>query len=459
MEDRARIVIAVLLGAAILCWPALYNGYPFLYPDSPAYVEIAAEGYKPWSRSIYYGYLIGPVHMNVSLWLVVVVQSLIAAHLVYLTLRVTLDTIQPFTYLAVIVLLAALSPLPWVGGFVLPDIFGGFAVLALFLLGIAPNRLSRAESVYVFCLAVAAIATHNAYLPMALGVACIVVVVNSVRFGWRGASAGLLGAVLPAALGIAAIVVTNVAYHGVERAAGYGSIFALARLQEDGPATAYLRDRCPDAGYNLCAYLDDLPMWSNDFLWHARSPLYKAGGPLVLADEASAIVRGAVIARPWPTLEAAIANWRDQVLMLSLKTQRWSLANHDWHFRTIGNRFSTEQETMASARQQTDTLGLYFLDSLLRTAALVSLVLCLMLLWPLVRWHGKSVAALIVVVVTGLLINAFVSGAISEPLPRNNARMIWLIDLAAMISVLWLLRHRRALWSGRRKVGYEGDEP
>jgi amidase len=71
----------------------------------------------------------------------------------------------------------------------------------------------------------------------------------------------------------------------------------LARLQEDGPATALLKARCPDAGWYLCAFTDRLPMPANDFLWAPDSPVNRdaAGKPrflggMLLAPEAGQIV-------------------------------------------------------------------------------------------------------------------------------------------------------------------------
>jgi len=31
--------VGVLVGALLMTWPALYNGYPLLYPDSMSYLE------------------------------------------------------------------------------------------------------------------------------------------------------------------------------------------------------------------------------------------------------------------------------------------------------------------------------------------------------------------------------------------------------------------------------------
>jgi len=55
-------------------------------------------------------------------------------------------------------------------------------------------------------------------------------------------------------------------------------------------------------------------------------------------------------------------------------------------------------------------------------------------------------------VVLGVLVNAFVTGAISQPAARYGARVAWLIPVVAVIFVMVTMR------SGGRDLGSSGDE-
>ncbi|MGD0903283.1 MAG: hypothetical protein ABR924_10125, partial [Terracidiphilus sp.] len=83
---------AVLLGALLLSWPAFYNGFPLLYPDSMTYLSdgrVVARALFLHQFSDYYGvrsffYSLGilPWHWNISPWPIVALQCLLVAWVV-----------------------------------------------------------------------------------------------------------------------------------------------------------------------------------------------------------------------------------------------------------------------------------------------------------------------------------------------------------------------------------------
>src|ERR1017187_814746 len=78
---------AVLLGALLLAWPAFYNGFPLLYPDSMTYLgdgPVVARALFLHQFSDYYGmrsffYSLGilPLHWNLTPWPIVALQCLL----------------------------------------------------------------------------------------------------------------------------------------------------------------------------------------------------------------------------------------------------------------------------------------------------------------------------------------------------------------------------------------------
>lgn len=77
-----------------LTWPALFNRYPLLYPDSITYIadgRLVARALFLHELSGYYGtrsliYSLGilPLHCNATLWSVVALQALLTGYILWL---------------------------------------------------------------------------------------------------------------------------------------------------------------------------------------------------------------------------------------------------------------------------------------------------------------------------------------------------------------------------------------
>ena len=52
----ARAGVPILLGAALLLWPALWNGYPLVFSDTGTYLSQAINHYVGWDRPIFYSH-------------------------------------------------------------------------------------------------------------------------------------------------------------------------------------------------------------------------------------------------------------------------------------------------------------------------------------------------------------------------------------------------------------------
>ena len=78
--------LAVFAGAVLMTWPALYNGYPLLYPDSMSYLEdgrlvaraVFLHKFSPTTAGDgIYCLGILPLHRNVSPWPIVALNALL----------------------------------------------------------------------------------------------------------------------------------------------------------------------------------------------------------------------------------------------------------------------------------------------------------------------------------------------------------------------------------------------
>jgi hypothetical protein len=52
-DGPRRSVVPILLSAALLLWPALWNGYPLVFSDTGTYLSQAIEHYLGWDRPVF----------------------------------------------------------------------------------------------------------------------------------------------------------------------------------------------------------------------------------------------------------------------------------------------------------------------------------------------------------------------------------------------------------------------
>lgn len=445
---RAPAAAAVLAGGALLAWPALVNGYPLVFSDTGGFLHQTLGPLMLWDKPWIFGPLLHALHWRVTLWLPLAAQALLASHLLWLTQRALTGEARPGAHMALCLGLAALSTAPFTVALLMPDLLAPATVLALFLLGPARAAVSRAEAWYLGLLATLGIAAHLAHLPLAAAMAALAFL-GGLRRGRALADAArvaapLLGAVL-------LLLATNWAGHGRAALSPHGATFLLARLQADGPAAAVIRDRCPAAGWYLCAFADRLPMDANAFLWAPDSPVNRdaAGRPrflggAMLSAEAGEIVAATLAAAPLAVAAAMLRNTLRQILTAgigdTLGPEHLAAALRP----RIAEGFPARELAAYDAALQPRGL---LRDRLGPIAPLHGAVLLLALpalaLGGLRAWRAGDGVRLgfLAAVIVGLVANAAATGGLSGVFPRYQARIAWLLPAGAL---LLMLPRRRA---------------
>src|SRR5277367_803995 len=186
---------AVLTGALMMCWPAFYNRFPLIYPDSMTYLDdgrrvARALFLRQFSdyygmRSFIYSLVILPLHWNVNPWPVVALQSLLTAYVLWLVVQSVLPLRTVQNYLVLIAVLSLLTSLGWYVTLILPDILGGTLYLCIYLLVFARKTLSRAERVALYAIAWWGVASHATHLLLAAGLCVLLAVLMAMRRPWR----------------------------------------------------------------------------------------------------------------------------------------------------------------------------------------------------------------------------------------------------------------------------------
>jgi hypothetical protein len=467
--SASRLVLA-LAALAGLMLPALINGTAFLFPDSIGYFHAGEASLKALSRllldpesagtlaergllnreaqdgistsrSVYYGIPLVLLFRLGGEWALMLAQSLIVIVALAAGLRrlAVPAAMQPLALAGVF--LAGLGLFTTV---ILPDVFAGLAVLALAQLLPHGAAMTRREHRLWLLLLLACVLSHKAILAMAAALLGLYLLWHALTDRrWPQ----LPGVLLVLVVAMAGHMAVNIA---AERLSGQKPVqtpFALARIVGDGTAERYLRARCPEAGYRLCAYTNRFPMTENVFLWsHDADKGIMQAVPLSdrqqISSEANALVIAAVSAYPLHQMVASFSNLMAQFSTVGVT--EYALGPNPGRY--VSPRLSgliERYEASLAGR------GLWPFNALSQIMTIVYFASLALLLALLVRrgrsrWRDDPQLAIIGWVLLGLIVNAAVSGVIGGVFDRYQGRVAWLVPLMA-VAALAQLRHRQTI--------------
>lgn len=421
---RAGTSIAV--GGVMLLWPAFYNGWPFVFTDTGAFMFAALERWPQWDKPIAYALVLHVLSWRVTYWTAILVQALAVSQLCWLMLR-SFARATPALHLPLMLGVAALTAAPWFASHLMPDVLAPILVLAVVLLALAGDRLTRGERAWLAFLAALSAASHLSHLGVLLGLlACLVPVRLLCRLSALPRPGVLaLGAAPIAAIGF--LLASNAVMWGQTVISPFGSVFPLARQLANGPAMDFLRAYCP--GFHLCAQLNRIGTDSDRILWDADSPLWAEGDERVMAPEASAILAGTLRAYPLAVAQNAL---RDTLRQLVLVRVGDSLIPDDLDKTVLNNlqrHLPREVGPFLAAREINGRLDILPAANVVILATIGASILVLPPL--LMRRRDRRYCAAVLLVLLALLGNAAICGATSTPHHRYQARIAWLLPLIA----------------------------
>jgi hypothetical protein len=449
VRDRARWALASIVSVSLLIAPAVWNGFPLLQWDTGGYLARNFETILVPSRAVTYGLMLG-AGARLAFWPVLIVQSALTVWIAALTLRAHRLGGRPWLLTGMIAALSATTTLPWLTSILLTDIFCGLAVLALYLLLLRAETLSRPERIGLVALIAVAAATHSATLAVLLALlaaAAALWCVDRARMPTQRLSDGAIALALGAALVFAAdyAVVRKLTW------TPGGPSIAFGRMLQDGIVNKYLDEHCATERLVLCAYKNELPRDADVWFW--GSPLFdKLGRFAGLDREMGAIAWRSLIAYPGLQVQTAlIATGRQLIAVHSGE----GVLNTIWHTYSIIERYTPSlAPAMHAARQQRGEISFTAINELHYPIALFSMALLPLLL--VMAWRQQipvELGALAATVTLALLANAAVCGVLSNPHDRYGARLVWLACFAAAIAAV------RVVEELRRDISSAAAEP
>ena len=375
--------------------------------------------------------------------------------------------------LALPVLIAAMTALPFYTAFLMPDIFTAILILIVALLTAFAPRMKHCELALALGLGWFAALSHLSHIAIAallVPAAALGALAVERRRWWLAPLLAASFVLVPLAERKA--FETVVATTSKAGTAVTYKPFITARLIQDGPGYQVLQARCPDPAFASCALWDALQLSDDPYRLTASHILFSEDPPLASFQLLPLAARRAVAEdqisfffqvlrdRPFGTLGAFLHNTLRQALMVSVDMTLPSEA--------IVSRLAARHDgtalRFASFTEGRITAGAW-LDGLTRLH-LTLYALSAVILVGLALWPGRMplpLRVLAAMVICGVLINALICGGVSQPATRYGARAAWCLPLVASFLTLvaaGLSPHRRSSPpEGTRAEAMEGGDP
>jgi hypothetical protein len=417
-------------GAAVLVLaaPALWNGFPLVFPDTGGYLQRPITGTLELGRSALYGLFL-LLGSPMAFWPNVMAQAALIVWLIALTLRVHRLDGRPWLLFGIVAALTVATSLPWFVSQLMPDILFPAGVLALYLLAFGGNEIRNGERGGLAAVIAFAIASHMAFMAVALGLVAALLVVGLLK-NFPAPRVALAGLAVGAGLLLAPL--SNLAITGKLAFTPGGASFVFNRLVEDGIVGRYLDDTCPDPSLRICPYRDKLTRGYDDWLWRNDTPFWQLGGWKDYSGEERRIILATIAMYPGMHVTNAIHHVGDQLVSFAteISTDHGENAHTTYTFREYLPQLYPALMTTRQLTGRLDVTPLNFIH--IPAGALSILGLAGLLVFRRRLDLPPQAVALAATVLLALLVNAAVCGVFSHAAERYQSRLMPLATFAVM---------------------------
>lgn len=403
------------------------------------------------SRSAIFAVVLAALYHAHLLALFPMIGALAVLAALWLPLRVARRQItgaQPLTWLIGLpLLLASAGSLPFYIDYLMPDIFTPVLILICAALVAFGPDMRRSELLMAAALGLVAVLLHPSHLLIATVMLPVVLLCAAGRRGWWIAPLVVAGLALG---GAAERLLFRSAVQELTKSEVTYFPFITARMIADGPGLAYLDAHCPDTAIPTCALhaalsLSDDPMrLTASHITFETSPQLGSFRRMTQADQRAVVddqvgfLQAVVFDNPFGVITSVL---RNTLIQTNLNSVEMTIAAGD-SLALVSK--SLPDSGLDKGHLLGDRAWLPPVETAHRVVYGLSLALIvLVLIWPgRVAWQIKLFA---VVILLGVLANAFVCGAVSQPANRYGARVIWLLPMLAGLLSLFAWPRRSAV--------------
>lgn len=475
--DRKRLAAALWLGLAVLAVASvlIVNGRPLFYFDTVGYVDqgkvalqqlgltatvpadvisraetTSAPRTVDGSRSPFYSLLAGLLDTIGAVDLLLLFNALVLAGALWLTGRVLQRMYQPDRALApmiaVPVLAAALGSLPYYAAYLMPDLLAPVMLLMIALLTAFGRDMTAGELFLAFLIASVSIISHLSHF--AIGAALVPWAALLSRLGGRRrwlVAPLILIAVVAVAWG------QQLTFRVIAAQAAQSEVvikpFITARLIQDGPGYEWLQTNCPDETIPSCPLWDALQLSKDPYRLTASHIVFETSKRLgsfrlmseadqkQVADAQVGFFKDVLRDMPMAVAWSFVVNTFTQSAMVSVDM---TLPTQQITERNVSVTGTLSGPLKLGWLAETRGVWLDPVTRLQNTYYAAALVMTLALL--LSRGLPVGLRLFGMMILLGILANAFVCGGISQPATRYGSRVIWLVPFLAALLLHWTMR-------------------
>jgi len=484
--------VHALIGCLILSWFVVYNGWPVFYEDTSGYLtrpgrvlgslglatewnplapglvgdptgvpEATSGNFRSakdnpvWmgGRSVYYGTLMVLISALATTYAIALVQ----AYLTALAIAIPWFRLggKPVSYLALLALLSLVTGVAVVASALIPDIFFAVAVLACATLLVLWRELTLLDRWVLTLLLCFSALSHQSILALLLLISAASGLAMLVRAG-RAAYLRFTPIWFASVVGVCGLLAFALLAQIVSGRPPLNLPHLAARTATTAAGKAVLEERCPEIKLAVCDYRSQIArgdwitfMFSKDTTTGVFGPAPLSTKYRLSQEQFSLVL---LVAKERP-LAFAQAEAQDMIRELasftlidfdvSKKRGLVAIVSPDMLARIQATRSFRDGGRVLSA-----------LSDLTYVSTVVGLV-CILVYFAfkqdrLVLTQSEIFAFLLLV---GVLINALICGALAGVYDRFQARVIWLVPLAAAFIILNNTRRY-----GSKDQAHTGDE-
>lgn len=448
MRRHLPSVIFVIISCLLLIWPAIYNGFPLVYSDTGSYLWSSITLETPESRPLFYGLFVNITAMDEHLWVPVIAQGLISGWLLLELLRTLLPESGWIIRYLLVTALAFLTGISWYTGQLMPDLFTPLAIVLVYLI-IADKIAKKWKRAIYFVLLLFFAGMHFANLLIVAFVAgCIAIVFLKKcwynRDHYRSRLIGIFGMIFLTGL---THCLFNYAQFGVFKMSRGTNLFLAAKCLETPLLKTYMRENPNKIAIPFADQIDSIPDGACGFLWGGESPLNQPGVDKVVMNEAYGPVLQDMLSqsryRKLFIREAFSATWK-QLQLHKVGSGLVSYPPPSGPFDPIEKEFESGAYGFIHARQQSENFETNYMADLSGPVYYGSLLIILAgLFFRVVR---QRLGLLILVILAGVVANAFVTAGLANVYDRLQTRVLWLVTFLAIVVLVELYN-----WVNTRK--------
>lgn len=420
----------MLIGAALLLVPSLYNGYPLINSDDGTYIHSGFIPFIPDDRPIVYGLLLRIFSLNgVSLWLAVISQAIVVS---WLLLKIIFKNVHYKKYLVAIIiytLLAFCTSLSWITSEIIPDVCTPIVLMAMYVLLIGGE--SKLNYVLLCAVFLVASGTHMSHFMIFMGVMVLIFLFRKSFFSKEQLKYVVKTLGILVLLSVVATVVNSSVYSKSKH------VFLMGAMLDKGILKTYLDDNCRKNNYKLCKHKDSLGTDPNWFLWDSYSPLYEEGGWAATKTEYSSIINDVFSTPKYLAMFAKSSvkdSWR-QLLDFKIGDGNFPFKTGSHVYYAVKNHVPNDEHAYVNAWQHQELIipELAIPNKIIYAVVIVSAIILALIILFKRKSLSLSVSFFIFLSIILIIINVWNCATFAQVNGRYSCRVMWLLPFCAML--------------------------